>query len=192
MSWIYIIAVIIFAIVSNVNKATKNKPKGAPRGGMPTFGGGEDSPLRRVKRPDIDGGRQAESGSGFPAPVNTSSRQSMSEDNREYEASPAFPEPAYIPTPDYSTGEGMSLEHADDGVELRTQRMQEEVRRLQSAFDGIAGADSKRSNKTKNTNSPSAADQTHETGSRDDLRNGVVWAEILGPPRSRQPHSTRR
>lgn len=182
MSWIYIVAVIIFAIVSNVNKATKNKPKGTTRGGMPTFGGGDGNPLHRNK--DVDGNRDQpeQSGSGFPAPVTTSSR--------EYDASPAFPEPAYIPTPDYSTGEGMSLEHADDGVELRTQRMQEEVRRLQSAFDGIAGADPK-SKKTKNSSSDTAV-QSNRTGNRDELRNGVVWAELLGPPRARQPHSTRR
>lgn len=191
MSWIYIIAVIIFAIVSNVNKATKNKPKGAPPGGMPSFGGREDQPLRRNKRADSNGDRQEESRSGFPAPSQSSSRPLMSEEKRVYEASPAFPEPAYIPTPDYSTGEGMSLEHADDAVELRTQKMQEELQRLQSAFDGIQGTDSKRSIKTKNS-PPAGVAQSKRTGSRNELRNGVVWAEILGPPRARQPHSTRR
>lgn len=182
MSWIYIVAVIIFAIVSNVNKATKNKPKGATRGGMPTFGGGEENPLRRNK--DVDGSRDQteQSSSGFPTPVTTSSG--------EYDASPAFPEPAYIPTPDYSTGEGMSLEHANDGVELRTQRMQEEVQRLQSAFDKIAGADPK--SKMTKSSSPDKAAMSNGTGNREELRNGVVWAEILGPPRARQPHSTRR
>ncbi|WP_340004513.1 hypothetical protein MHH52_22465 [Paenibacillus sp. FSL K6-0276] len=182
MSWIYIIAVIIFAIVSNVNKAAKNKPKGTPRGGMPTFGGGEGNPLRRNK--DADGNGE-QSGSGFPTPVTTSSR--------EYDASPAFPEPAYIPTPDYVTGEGMSLEQADerDGVELRTKKMQEELERLQSVFDGIAGADSKKTNKTKRSSAGSTV-QSNGTGSREELRNGVVWAEILGPPRSRNPHSSRR
>ncbi|WP_313639524.1 hypothetical protein, partial [Paenibacillus sp.] len=157
MSWIYIVAVIIFAIVSNVNKAAKNKPKGATRGGMPTFGGGEGNPLRRNKDADENGDQLEPSSSGFPAPVTTTSL--------EYDASPAFPEPAYIPTPDYSTGEGMSLEYADDGVELRTQKMLEEVRRLQSTFDGIAGADPK-SNKTKRS-SPGTAVQSNNTVKRD-------------------------
>ncbi|KTD88343.1 hypothetical protein [Paenibacillus etheri] len=182
MSWIYIVAVIIFAVVSNVNKAAKNKPKGATRGGMPTFGGGEENPLRRNKDVDGSGDHPEQSRSGFPTPVTTSSR--------EYDTSPAFPEPAYIPTPDYTTEEGMSLEYADDGVELRTQKMQEEVRRIQAAFDGIAGADPK-SKKTKSTSSDTAV-QSNRTANRDELRNGVVWAEILGPPRARQPHSTRR
>lgn len=116
MSWIYIVAVIIFAIVSNVNKAAKNKPKGAPRGGMPTFGGGQDNPLRHNKETDANGEQREQSGSGFPTPVATTSR--------EYDASPAFPEPAYIPTPNYVSGEGMSLEQPDenDGVELRTKK----------------------------------------------------------------------
>ncbi|WP_339319408.1 hypothetical protein [Paenibacillus sp. FSL R10-2734] len=185
MSWIYIVAVIIFAIVSNVNKAAKNKPKGAPRGGMPTFGGGQDNPLRHNKETDANGEQREQSGSGFPTPVATTSR--------EYDASPAFPEPAYIPTPNYVSGEGMSLEQPDenDGVELRTKKMQEELERLQSVFDGIAGADSKRTKKTKNSATGSTV-QSNGTGSRDDLRNGVAWAEILGPPRSRNPHSSRR
>lgn len=187
MSWIYIVAVIIFAIVSNVNKAAKNKPKGR----MPSFGGGEDDPLRRNRPSERDVERPEGTGSGFPSPAPASSRSLMSEENREYDASPAFPEPAYIPTPDYSTGEGMSLEHADDGVELRTQRMQEEVKRLQSAFDRIPGADSPSSYKTKRASQAEAV-QSNGTGNRNDLRNGVVWAEILGPPRARNPHSTRR
>jgi hypothetical protein len=191
MSWIYIIGVIIFAIVSNVNKATKNKPKGAPRGGMPTFGGGGDQPIRRNQRPDVNGERQEQSGSGFPTPVTSSSRQFKPEESREYDASPAFPEPAYKPTPDYMTGEGVSLEHADIEVELRTRKMQEEVERLQNVFDGMADTDSRRTNKIK---SPSAGStvQSGGIGSREDLRNGIVWAEILGPPRSRNPHTSRR
>lgn len=183
MSWIYIVAVIIFAIVSNVNKATKNKPKGAPRGGMPTFGGGgEDRPVRHNKGTDASGGQ---SGSGFPDPTTILTR--------DYDASPAFPEPAYTPTPDYVTGEGVSLEQAeeDDGVEQRTQRMEEEVRRLQAAFDGIAGSDHKVTKGTKNASARSA-NQLNGTDSRDALRNGVIWAEILGPPRARKPHSSRR
>lgn len=39
-SLIYIAVVIVIAIFSNMNKAGKNKQKNAPRGGMPTFGGG--------------------------------------------------------------------------------------------------------------------------------------------------------
>lgn len=183
MSWIYIVAVIIFAIVSNVNKATKNKPQGTPRGGMPTFGGGGGQSSRRNRDLDEDDERQERSGSGFPDPTTIFSR--------EYDASPAFPEPAYSPSPDYMTGEGVSLEQADDGVELRTQRMEAEVRRLQSAFDGIAGSDEKITNKSKSS-SARATSQLNEVNNRDALRNGVIWAEILGPPRSRKPHSSRR
>lgn len=194
MSWIYIIAVIIFAIVSNVNKVMKNKQKGTPRSGMPTFGGEGDNPARRNKRSDdtLNGERQEQSGSGFPAPA-TSSRQFIPQENREYDASPAFPEPAYRPTPNYASGEGMSLEQPDerDGIEARTERMRQELEMRQAAFDGIGSNDAGRSKKVKNPVAPSTV-PSNFSGNRDELRNGLIWAEILGPPRSRKPHSSRR
>lgn len=184
MSWIYIVAVIIFAIVSNVNKVAKNKQKGTSSSGMPTFGGGgDDNPLRRTKRSDdnVNGERQDQTGSGFPAP------------SREYDASPAFPEPAYIPTPNYVSGEGMSLEQPEerDGIEARTERMRRDLELRQSAFDGIDSSDSVKTKRNKNSPTPSAI-QSGFADNRNDLRNGLIWAEILGPPRSRKPHSSRR
>ena len=189
MSWIYIIAVIIFAIVSNVNKATKNKQKGTPRSGMPTFGGGGDGhPSRRSDDKE-------RSGSGFPAPVSTSTRQYDPQQSQEYDASSAFPEPAYIPTPNYVSGEGMSLEQPDerDGIEARTERMRRDLERRQAAFDGIDSSDTGKvkRNKNKNSSAPSTV-QSSFVDNRNDLRNGLIWAEILGPPRSRKPHSSRR
>jgi hypothetical protein len=200
-SWIYIIAVILFAILSNVNKAGKNKRKGTPRGGMPTFGGGDDNPLRRTRRPGntLDGERQEQpgSGSGFPVPGSGSprpSRQTTAQEVREYDASPAFPQSAQFPTPEYETGEGLSLEQAEerDGVQERAERMQRELERLQTDFEGIAGAADYGS--TYGTDNPSGGSTVQRSfaDNREGLRSGLIWAEILGPPRSRRPHSSRR
>lgn len=204
-SLIYIAALIIIAIITNVNKAAKNKKKPNARGGMPTFGGGGDGPLRRPRRPGPagDAARPANSGSGFPAPgggVSASDRSPAPYETHEHELSPAWRESPESPTPDYETGEGMSLEQSvdrEDSVQARTERMQRELERLQASFDGMAG-----SNKKESTGGAVAAREHGGVAAvplrkgfadnRQALQNGLVWSEILGPPRSRRPHSTRR
>jgi len=205
-SLIYIAAIVLIAIFTNLNKASKNKGKSAPQGGMPTFGGGgsEGNPLRRSRVPSRSQGseRPDRSGSGFPQPdvsrTGSGSRQLESATGgRDYDASPAWPERADSPTPDYETGEGMSLEQAGDmdSVQARTDRMQRELGRLQAAFDGKAASvpSTGATAPGEDAKASSAGYERHPlAGNREALRNGLVWAEILGPPRSRQPHSSRR
>lgn len=198
-SWIYIIAVVLFAVISRLNKAGKNKSKGPSRGGMPTFGGANDNPLRGAKRPSdtLDRERQATKGSGFPVPGNDfpqRNRQTMPSEERQYDASPAFPESAQNPTPDYVTGEGMSLEQPEvrDGVKERTERMQRELERIQATFDGMAGAGSEKGAYEPKDYAVGSIDQPYFKGNREELRQGLIWAEVLGAPRSKQPHSVRR
>lgn len=206
-SLIYIAVVIVIAIISNVNKAGKNKTKTNTRGGMPTFGGGGDgSPLRRPRTPDRLGDHEQPSrqGSGFPTPgagggsVYTS-QSPMSYEEPGYDSSPVWNEPAHMSSPDYETGEGVSLEQPEeDSVQIRTERMQRELERVRVSFDGMAvaaDADSARSTGDVRGSSAVSAHSPVRRGladSREDLRNGLVWSEILGPPRSRNPHSTRR
>lgn len=200
-SIIYIVVIAVIAVISNWNK---NKGKSAPRGGMPTFGGGgsEGNPLRRPRvpaRPE-DSGRPGRPGSGFPEPEArraNSDRPAPAPEEREYDASPAWPERAEQPTPDYETGEGVSMEQAGDmdGVQIRTERMQRELERLQAAFDGMAAAVPSTGAMTAGEgSSPSQAGTGQHPLARDReaLRSGLVWAEILGPPRSRQPHASVR
>ncbi|WP_054941795.1 hypothetical protein [Paenibacillus ihuae] len=203
-SLIYIAAIILIAIISNVNKAAKNKKKPNARGGMPTFGGDGDSPLRRTRRPEPDREvvRPAASGSGFPAPGSPSSypgRSTASYEEHEHELSPAWSESPLIPTPDYETGEGMSLEQPwdrEDSVQARTERMQRELERLQASFDGIAGqvkeAGLGGAVAAREYGDAVGSLQSGLASNRQALQNGLVWSEILGPPRSRRPHSTRR
>lgn len=196
-SLIYVAVVIIIAIFSSVNKAAKNKGKGAPRGGMPTFGGGDGSP-RRV-RPDErqpEAKRSSRDSSGFPAPGGViPSRPAMSDSGSEYDASPAWPDAPESPSPDYETGEGLSLEHSqyEDGVQMRSERMQRELERLQARYDGVGYAvPSSAGAEAEAASAQVSAGQPKFAGGRETLRTGLVWAEILGPPRSRQPHSTRK
>ncbi|MEK4060167.1 MULTISPECIES: hypothetical protein [unclassified Paenibacillus] len=200
-SLIYIAVVIVIAIFSNMNKAGKNKQKNAPRGGMPTFGGGGDaSPLRRARQQERNPEEEspARQGSGFPVPGESSypGQPSVSYEEREYDSSPVWKESPERPSPDYDTGEGMSLEQSgEDSVQARTERMQRELERLQASFDGMAGAseagDAGTASKSGAVSARSAA-RHGLADNRESLRNGLVWAEILAPPRSRKPHSSRR
>lgn len=209
-SLIYIAVVIIIGIISSMNKAAKNKGKTTPRGGMPTFGGGDGGPLRRTARQEqpADGERGPREGSGFPAPADESSRNyryDVPAEEREYRPSPPWKESPDRPSPDYETGEGLSLEQSDDrdgGMQARTEAIQRELEQIQAAFDGMAGAGGPDHDKTRDKSGRAgsarkpAASPAARTGLADNnrqaLQNGLIWAEILGPPRARQPRSTRR
>lgn len=199
-SLIYIAVVIVIAIFSNMNKAGKNKQKNAPRGGMPTFGGGgtlvlsavpgsRNGTLRMKARPVRAAGFLFHE-SSYPG------QPSVSYEEREYDSSPVWKESPERPSPDYDTGEGMSLEQSgEDSVQARTERMQRELERLQASFDGVADAseawDAGTAGKSGAVSARSAA-RHGLADNRESLRNGLVWAEILAPPRSRKPHSSRR
>ncbi|MNO87889.1 hypothetical protein D3C76_793220 [compost metagenome] len=195
-SLIYVAVIIIIAIISGLNKAGKNKGSSAPRGGMPTFGGGGGDPLnpgRRAKGKPEYGGNSKDS-SGFPVPGGGASYRGRpaASTAAEYDASPPWLEPAESPSPDYETGEGLSLEYAgeEDGVQIRANRMQRELERLQRQFDGTS-ADS--GSTKKGTRTDSVPDNSREfAADRKALRDGLIWAEILGPPRSQQPRAYRR
>ncbi|AIQ70504.1 hypothetical protein [Paenibacillus graminis] len=195
-SLIYVAAIIIIAIISGLNKAGKNRGS-APLGGMPTFGGGDGHPLnpgRRAKsRPAYGDGTKERS--GFPVPGDSTAypgQPAASRAGAEYDASPAWPESAESPSPDYDTGEGLSLEQAgeEDGVQARAERMQRELERLQLQFDGSAAGAGTGKKGARPDSGPSGSREF--AADRKALREGLIWAEILGPPRSRQPHSHRR
>lgn len=165
---------------------------------MPTFGGGGGNlgnPLPRRRKAE----REEQRGSGFPAPAETRAEPDQpapQPDAQEAPSSPAWAE-AEPPAAGDETGEGVSLEQADDldSVEARTARMQRELEELQAAFDGMAAAVPSAGSEAggEGTGAASPAFASHPlTGDPDALRSGLVWAEVLGPPRARQPHSTRR
>lgn len=202
-SLIYIVAVILFAVISGLNKTKKQGGPGKPSGGgMPTFGGGggeRGGPvLNRPNRPQGTAGR----GSGFPVPkAERSGTSSWEEPSRSARPSepPERSSREQFPSPDYETGEGVSLEQAEDSVELRTRRMEEELRRVHASFDGIAkygDSLSESPQEKRNTRNrkpePSTSSSSSLTTDQEQLRNGLIWAEILGPPRSRRPHSLRK
>ncbi|WP_151735893.1 hypothetical protein [Paenibacillus tengchongensis] len=211
-SWIYIIAVIIFAIVSNRSKLGKPKGGPSPRGGMPTFGGDDREPARSPRRSGQSGSPEGRA-SGFPQP---SQRHGRPEPHQSAEppvprrddgsGRPERPGPTLWTerAEDSASGgaEGLPFEpdgSGEDDVAARTAQMQREFERLQAAFDGTAGKARPGAPVPGDAPAAAGADAAEPAaarsglaGDRASLRSGVIWAEILGPPRSRSPHSTRR
>ncbi|MFF2909648.1 hypothetical protein [Paenibacillus sp. NPDC057934] len=192
MSWIYIVAVIIFAIVSNVNKANKTKGKGSPPSGMPTFGGGgeDDNPLRRVKR------AMEQQGRAFPPPGTPAPRDTR-ELAREEEIEESFPmerEQQWIPGADTELGNESTLEQGEeqDSVDIRTEKMRQELERIHAVFDEMAGEPGPSVKYAAEPVSSGTVSTPVLATSREDLRKGLMWAEILGPPRSKRPHAYRK
>lgn len=210
LSWIYIIAIILFAIGSSVSKTGKTKGRGTPGRGMPTFGGETDGPLRRPRMApgsEREAEREARTDSGFPAPGRpVSAPVTDGTDMRDGEARPderhgapwAFPETAspWMGGPDRETGEGLSVEQAEESAAMddRTAQMQQELERLHDAFDSLAGAEPRGAARAAaaGESSVQAGNGGHFAHGREELRRGLLWAEILGPPRAKQPYSARK
>ncbi|MEK4359180.1 hypothetical protein NYE48_19205 [Paenibacillus sp. FSL M7-1455] len=172
----YWILIILFAVVSALSKSGKSKQKQNPRG-MPTFGGGNGRDRRDARKeprgfsgsPDAAGTREAADSRGTAAGDANLSRR------RHAEAS----------GPDDDTGEGVS-EMWQDGrpetLEDSNAAMQMHLDRVNASLDRIEQTEP----------APSLDRQAEQprlvSRLAKEARNGVVWAEILGPPRSKRPY----
>lgn len=192
MSWLienfYIVAVIGFFIISALGKRGKNAEDGKnPR--MPSFGGEGDRPARpgqqRPQRPEARRVQTAPQVSR-PAPVQESPRMDR------------------IDEEEADTGNGYSLEHQEidrmkrrlemssshDSMDHRIEMMQRDLDRIHSHLNRMT------------LDIPETVveihDEDQEQGKNgrsvlaEQARNGIVWAEILGPPRAKRSMNPRR
>ncbi|MGQ3481832.1 hypothetical protein [Paenibacillus sp. TY11] len=182
ISWIfehlYILIVIGFALVSFLGKSIQGTGrKSPPRKGMPTFGGDHGSrgpstssrPFttehgQEQRQQDVAGELQRQ----FP-----NERRAVIEARRIEEVG------------DRSETEGrMDRDSLDNGstLEDRIRAMEEERRLVLARLDRISNA----RESGEITDAPEIASQERNTVDAADLRRGVIWAEILGPPRSKR------
>jgi hypothetical protein len=184
----YIVAVIGFFIISALGKRGKNAEDGKnPR--MPSFGGEGDRPARpgqqRPQRPEARRVQTAPQVSR-PAPVQESPRIDR------------------IDEEEADTGNGYSLEHQEidrmkrrlemssshDSMDHRIEMMQRDLDRIHSHLNRMT------------LDIPETVveihDEDQEQGKNgrsvlaEQARNGIVWAEILGPPRAKRSMNPRR
>ncbi|MGE6665118.1 hypothetical protein [Paenibacillus xylanexedens] len=192
---LYIVAVVGFALFSFLGKAAKSADpnKKRPGNGMPTFGGSGDS-----DRPDRS---PAQTSRQQPAPNETAGgtrydepyENPYDEDRYEnpyneerYESEQhdeRYDQPYPEPAASSRTGMEHSLEQQMKEVERQERLIQERLNRFSSA------------NKPVVSDSSWDIPNTDESGASplrpEDVRTGVLWAEVLGPPRSKQPFGTR-
>lgn len=196
MSWIleniYIIAIIGFFIISALGKRGKNPEEGKnPQ--MPSFGGEGERPARPGQ------GHQGQRGSqrpearrvqspqvSRPAPVQESTRvDRMDEEEAE-------------------SGNGYSLEHQEidrmrrtedkkhqpDSIDHRVRRMETDLDRIHSELDRMTVALPETDVEIYENEREQAKD--NQSLFAEQARNGIVWTEILGPPRAKRPMNRRR
>lgn len=200
MQWIidniYIVAGIAFFILSALGKMGKGSGESKPSQ-MPTFGGGDD-PTRR-------GPRQAkteQSGQQLrrvqPRPATTASADSVG--NRSYEntdnkqtrgVNPYAQEKEiyYEPSSDMESRMDLFSDVDDpheerDSMEKRKRNMQAELDQIHKHLDRMTSHIPETILEVTDTD---VATKKQQSMFAKQALNGVIWAEILGPPRSKKP-----
>ncbi|MGQ8872834.1 hypothetical protein [Paenibacillus sp. TSA_86.1] len=184
---LYVVAIVAFALFSFLGKLGKsaNPNQKRPGNGMPTFGGGEDANRR----------------SG-----NASPQQSSGTDDRRYEEQhderydserydderydQPYPEPAASSRLEGDFRGDQSMGSMKSSVDEQMRLMEEQQRLIQERLNRISSASS-----PSVSNSSFEDTDTTDTGAsrlrQEDIRTGVLWAEVLGSPRSKHPFGTR-
>ncbi|WP_145323261.1 hypothetical protein [Paenibacillus xylanexedens] len=186
---LYIVAVIGFALFSFLGKAAKSADpnKKRPANGMPTFGGGGDSD--RDERSRDNSSPQQSSG---PVDPRYDEQYDDRYDDEQYENQydQPYSEPAASSrtASDYRSEGTMSA--MENSLEEQMRGMEQQQRLIEERLNRISSA-----------NRPVVSDSSWDETSTDesgasrlrpaDIRTGVLWAEVLGSPRSKQPFGTR-
>ena len=195
LEWItsnlFIVVIIAGALISVFGKKNA-KPNG---GGEPFGGRGaspqrQGNPTRRVQ--PTDGERQSPfNGAPTNSPQNNESRRS---DSRR----------SGMNTERTNLEEASRQMHAEIEKRLREQRsMQRGERSVANAtrqIERVASGPRRDSSKPKNSTSShtdlsvqtATASSLMSNPTADELRKGVLWAEVLGSPRARKPYSSGR
>lgn len=185
---LYIVAVIGFALFSFLGKAAKSADpnKKRPANGMPTFGGSGDS--GRDERSRDNSSPQQSSG---PVDPRYDEQYDDRYDDEQYENQydQPYSEPAASsrPASDYRSEGTMSA--MENSLEEQMRGM-EQQRLIEERLNRISSA-----NRPVVSDSSWDETSTDESGASPlrpaDIRTGVLWAEVLGSPRSKQPFGTR-
>ncbi|WP_025719796.1 hypothetical protein [Paenibacillus sp. 1-18] len=186
ISWIfehlYILIVIGFALVSFLGKSIQGTGRKSPPGnGMPTFGGDQSS--RRPQppsRPITVGHRQEQNQTSRQDVTGELQRQFPNERRSVMEA-----RRMEEVVNDRTEMQGqMEQESSDNGstLEERIRAMEEDRRKVLARLDRISNV----RESGEITDGVEPVSQGRSTVNAADLRRGVIWAEILGPPRSRR------
>lgn len=203
---LYIVAVVGFMLFSFLGKAAKSADpnKKRPGNGMPTFGGSGDS--ERSDRSPTQTSRQqpatTETSGGtrydepyenpyeedrYENPYNEERYESEQHDDR-------YDQPHSEPAASSRTAGKLRSHSSSKGMENSLEQQMKEAERQQRLIQ-------ERLNRFSSANKPVVSDSSWDIPSTggaevsplrpEDIRTGIIWAEVLGPPRSKQPFGTR-
>ena len=192
MDYLWII-VIAFGVISSIMNKAKTKSKDTP-GSMPTFGGGGErsmSPRPAVESDDSYEGSSPGNRTQQEVYTQRNIQQSLSmpesDDRRSIDSSTY--EGEYSPYLDHDTGEGVS-QMWEDTKENRQLNMQEDINRATVSLSKISATSTDEWDAY--ATSDEDAKETHLTGITNPAVNGLIWSEILGPPRAKHAFSRRK
>ena len=186
---LYIVAVIGFALFSFLGKAAKSADpnKKRPGNGMPTFGGSGNS-----ERDDRSRDNSSPQQSSGPADPRYDEQYDDRYDDEQYDDryDQPYSEPAASsrPASDYRSEGSMSA--MENSLEQQMKVMEHQQRLIEERLNRISSADTPTVSDSSWDEGPSG--ETRSSRLRpEDIRTGVLWAEVLGAPRSKQPFGTR-
>ncbi|MBP1999165.1 hypothetical protein J2Z69_000184 [Paenibacillus shirakamiensis] len=191
LSWLfghlYFVIVILFALFSVLRKS-KNTPRGESQ--MPSFGGDRgrtlqkpgNTPMARAEIPADS--RTRDITSSFPEKENRlDSPTSWSETDHETRHFDSVG-PVWSDEEQSILGSDAVHETAERSMmERKLQRLERQNASLQRELHRGS---------VSSTHSPGTGQKADSFLDAKDLRAGVVWAEILGPPRSKKPFRSAR
>ncbi|KKO51524.1 hypothetical protein XI25_25870 [Paenibacillus sp. DMB20] len=196
MEWImdniYIVAGILFFIVSSLGRLGKGGEEKKPAR-MPSFGGGDDrpgEPDRRNEPPTV---------TSEPRRSASSSRSEdwADEDETEYAHEPSYTEldegygrAREAESRQESHSERLDPEVISERMEARKQQMQKELEGTYAHLDRNSSTRQTRSN--GETSPVGGGSGLSRSKLAEQAVQGVIWSEILGPPRSRRPMGRKR
>ncbi|UNK20052.1 hypothetical protein MNQ98_08555 [Paenibacillus sp. N3/727] len=203
MEWIldniYIVAGIVFFLLSALGKLGKGSDENKPNR-MPTFGGGGDSaeqgpraakavrPGQQVRRVQPWPGAEVPTGQA----ADKRSRDQFDDDDDE-KFDPYYEEPdRTYESPVESRYDVLSElddpHSARDSMEQRKRNMQAELDQIHKQLDRMTSHIPETLVEVTDADGKSPRKQSNFA---EEVRKGVIWSEILGPPRSKRPMGRR-
>ncbi|MEY8746762.1 hypothetical protein AB9M62_47235 [Bacillales bacterium AN1005] len=192
---LYIVAVVGFMLFSFLGKAAKSADpnKKRPNNGMPTFGGSGDSDRNERSSEDT---RTQSTGSSNHGDTRYDEQYDDRHDDRRYDEEtyddryePMYSEPAPNSRQSDEYDGQSTVSAMSSSLEEQMKQMEQQQRLIQERLNRISSAN------TPVVSDSSWDETTTESGQsmlrREDIRMGVLWAEVLGSPRSKQPFGTR-
>lgn len=175
---IYIVAIIAFAIFSWVSSRSGKKKSNRQPSGMPTFGGNGDSRRGLFSEPERT--------SAQPESLDDAQRRYQEAQQRYNDLDTSENAPGYEDSATRSTSYSQEPEvqqrilSNQSEVEKRLDEMNKDIKARSMHLN--AGSRVQIEELEPDTSSRSALNA-------DELRKGVIWAEILGQPRSKRPYN---